>query len=222
MDGSSSQRQIARKDSPVEFATSPSKTKKPTRGRQKRTIQSDDAHRQIAWTNEEEIVLCKGWVYVSENNGVSNTRMDAGFWCEVLQYMESKTKQYGRRTYDMVNGKWKMVRPAVVRFCGVYGNVMRRLQEDGASDEDYYVRALVDYETETVTTFKLRHCWDILKGSPKWMQSEVPKFSAKSREGSKRYKTSWSSSFNTESGEASINLNANVGDDEEDEVQEIR
>ncbi|GKA64822.1 hypothetical protein Tco_0764529, partial [Tanacetum coccineum] len=58
--------------------------------------------------------------------------------------------------------------------------------------------------------------------SPKWMQSEVPKFSAKSREGSKRYKTSWSSSFNTESGEASINLNANVGDDEEDEVQEIR
>nr|GEX00468.1 hypothetical protein [Tanacetum cinerariifolium] len=37
-----------------------------------------------------------------------------------------------------------------------------------------------------------------------------------------RDKTSGSSSFNTESVEASINLNVNVGDDEEDEVKEIR
>nr|GEW38546.1 hypothetical protein [Tanacetum cinerariifolium] len=62
--------------------------------------------------------------------------------------MESKTKHYGRRTYDMVNIKWKTVRPDMVRFCGVYGNVKHR--------------------------------------------------------------------------KASINLNANVGDDKEDEVQEIR
>ncbi|GJZ04022.1 hypothetical protein Tco_0537297 [Tanacetum coccineum] len=146
--------ETAREDSPVEVVTSPPKTKKPIRGRQKRTIQSDDAPWQIAWTNAEKIALCKGWVYVSENSSVGNTRKDAGFWCEVLQYMESKTKQ-------------------------------RSSNESGASDEDYYARAL-------------------------------------SKEGSKRYKTSGSSSFNTESGEASINLNANVGDDEEDEVQKIQ
>ncbi|GKG13167.1 hypothetical protein Tco_0350127, partial [Tanacetum coccineum] len=45
-----------------------------------------------------------------------------------------------------------------------------------------------------------------------------PKFAAKSKGGSKRNKSSGSSSFNTESVKASINLNANVGDDEEDEV----
>nr|GEW48881.1 hypothetical protein [Tanacetum cinerariifolium] len=55
------------------------------------------------------------------------------------------------------------------------------------------------------------------------METEVPKLLAKSREGSeKRYKTSGSSSFNTEFGEASINLNADVGDDEEDEMHEIQ
>ncbi|GJX64051.1 hypothetical protein Tco_0298394 [Tanacetum coccineum] len=190
----SSFQEIAREDSPVEVATSPPKMKKPTRGRQKRTIQSDYAPRQIVWTNEEEIVLCIGWVYVFENSSVGNTRKDAGFWSKVLQYMERKTKQYGRRTYDM---------------------------ESGASDEDYYARALVDYEAKTGTTFKLRHFWEVLKCSPKWIQSKVPKFSAKSGGGSKRYKSSGSSSFNTEYGEASINLNAIVGDDEEDEVQEI-
>ncbi|GJR17031.1 hypothetical protein Tco_0965558 [Tanacetum coccineum] len=141
--------------------------KKPTRGRQKRTIQSDDAPRQTAWTHEEEITLCKGWVEVPENSMLGNTRKDVGFCCAVLQYMESKIKQYGRQT----------------------------LKESGASDAYYYARVIMDYEAETGTTFKLRHCWEILKDSPKWMQK---------------------------SGEASINLNANVGDNDEDEVQEIR
>ncbi|GKE14115.1 hypothetical protein Tco_1421692 [Tanacetum coccineum] len=40
--------------------------------------------------------------------------------------------------------------------------------------------------------------------------------------GSKRYKSYGSSTFNTESGVASINLNTNVGDNDEDEGQEIR
>ncbi|GKD53508.1 hypothetical protein Tco_1286895 [Tanacetum coccineum] len=90
--------------------------------------------------------------------------------------MERKTKQYGRRAYDMVYEKWKTVSPSMVRFCGVYGNVMRRAQESGAEDEDYFER------------------------------------------GSKRHKSSGFGSFNTESGEASINLNTNVDDNDEDEV----
>ncbi|GKA38640.1 hypothetical protein Tco_0731191 [Tanacetum coccineum] len=116
-------------------------------------------------------------------------RKDVGFWTEVLEYMEIKTKMYGRQTYDMVYGKWKTVRPYMVRFCGVCGNVMRMAQDSGAGDEDYYNRALLDYEAETG-----------------------------SGEGSdNRYKTFGSSSFNIESGEASINMNVDVGDDDEDE-----
>ncbi|GKC26748.1 putative reverse transcriptase domain-containing protein [Tanacetum coccineum] len=115
-----------------------------------------------------------------------------------------------------------MVRPTVVRFCGVYDNVMRRAHESGAEDEDYFNRALMDYQDETGTMFKYRHCWENLKNSPKLKQSEFPKFAAKSGGGSKRYKSSGSSSFNIESEEASINLNTNVGGNDEDEVQEIR
>nr|GEZ34469.1 hypothetical protein [Tanacetum cinerariifolium] len=42
-----------------QVATSPLKTKKPTRACQKRMIQRDDAPRQIAWTTKEEIALAK-------------------------------------------------------------------------------------------------------------------------------------------------------------------
>nr|GEV00804.1 hypothetical protein [Tanacetum cinerariifolium] len=109
---------------------------------------------------EEEIALCKGWVHAP-----------------------------GRRTYDMVNKKWKTVRPNVARFCGVYVNVVRRVQASGAGDEDYFAMALLDYEAEHRMSFTLCHC---------------------------------GSSSNTESGDASINLNVHVGNDEEDGVKELR
>nr|GEU71933.1 hypothetical protein [Tanacetum cinerariifolium] len=163
----------AHEESPVEVATSSSKTKKPTRGRFKAMMHPGRLHRH----------------------------MRKKFRCAKGGLMYPKT---------------------TCLFCGVYGNVMRRLQESGASDANYYARALMDYEAEIGTAFKLHHCSEILKDSPKWMQSELPKFAAKSGGGSKRYKSSGSSSFNTNSEEASINLNANVGDDDEDVVQEIR
>ncbi|GJT36023.1 hypothetical protein Tco_0926442 [Tanacetum coccineum] len=183
----SSFKEITRETSPVEVMGEPSNSNsKPTRGHQNRMVQNEDAPRQIAWTNAEEILLCKGWVHVSESSKLGNTRKDAGLWTEVLHYMESKTKLYCHQTYDEVNKKWKTVRPNMVWFCGVYGNVMRRAQE--SRDEDYYNRALFDYEAGN-----------------------------QSAEGTdKRYKTYGSSPFNTESGEASINSNVDVGDDEEE------
>nr|GEX61573.1 hypothetical protein [Tanacetum cinerariifolium] len=92
-----------------------------------------------------------------------NARKKDAFWCEVLAYIESKTKQEGRRTYDMVVGKCKTVRPAMVRFCEVYGNVMRMAQQSGTGDENYVKRAMIHYQDETGVPFKFRHCWDVLK-----------------------------------------------------------
>ncbi|GKD40207.1 hypothetical protein Tco_1260414 [Tanacetum coccineum] len=62
-------------ESPVEqVATSPTKKKKATRNRQKRTIESDDAPWQTPWTTEEEIALAKGWLAISENSKHGNAR----------------------------------------------------------------------------------------------------------------------------------------------------
>ncbi|GJZ96617.1 putative reverse transcriptase domain-containing protein [Tanacetum coccineum] len=185
-------------ESPVEqVATSPTKKKKATRNRQKRQVQTDDAPRQTAWTTEEEIALAKGWRAISENSERGNTRKKDSFWVEVMEYIESKTKQECRRTYDMVVGKWKVVRPVVVRFCGIYSNVMRMAQESRAEDEDYIQKAMSQISRDSISNFN--------QGS---------------QGSSKRHKSSGSSSFNAESGDASINLNNTV--DDEDDVQEIR
>nr|GFB47016.1 hypothetical protein [Tanacetum cinerariifolium] len=105
--------------------------------------------------------------------------------------MESKTKAHGLRMYDMVNRKWKTLRPNVARFLGVHANVMRQAQTSGAKDEDYFPTTLLDYEAK------------------------------RGKKYAKRYKTSRSSSFNTKTRNGSINKNVDAGEDEEDEVQEL-
>nr|GFB47065.1 hypothetical protein [Tanacetum cinerariifolium] len=112
-----------------QVATSPTKKKKTTRNHQKRSIQTNDAPRQTMWTTEEEVALAKGWRAISENSQHGNARKKDGIWCEVLAYIESKTKQEGRRTYDMVVGKWKSVCLAVVRFCGHFQTSTNGLRE---------------------------------------------------------------------------------------------
>nr|GEY43035.1 hypothetical protein [Tanacetum cinerariifolium] len=118
------------------------------------------------------------------------------------------------------------------RFRGQQSKKLRRLKvglpflktarmESGAGDEDYIQRAMIHYEIDTGIPFKLYHCWKILKDCPKWQEIALPKFSTGS-EGSKRHKLFGSSSFNTKSWEASINLNTNVGDNDEDDVQEVQ
>ncbi|GKD41644.1 gamma-glutamyltranspeptidase 1 [Tanacetum coccineum] len=99
---------------------------------------------------------------------------------------------------------------------------MRMGPESGAGDEDYVQRAMIHYQIDTGIPFKLRHCWEVLKDHPKWQEIAIPTFNTGSEGSSKRHKSTGSSSFNTESGEASINLNSNVGDNDEDDVQEIR
>nr|GEU63117.1 hypothetical protein [Tanacetum cinerariifolium] len=53
----------------------------------------------------------------------------------------------------------------------------------------------------------------------KWWEQVVPKYSYPND--AKKSKTSGSSSFNTESNDASFNLNFDAGDEDENEVQEI-
>nr|GEX67911.1 hypothetical protein [Tanacetum cinerariifolium] len=119
-----------------QVVTLPTK-KKATRAHQKRTFKRDDAPQQTVWTAEEEIALAKGWLSISENSNHGNERRKAGFWCEVLQYIKSKTKQHDHRTYGMVCGKWKTVHPSVIRFCEIYNNVICMARESGAGEADY-------------------------------------------------------------------------------------
>ncbi|GKD20952.1 hypothetical protein Tco_1222655 [Tanacetum coccineum] len=123
-----------------------------------------------------------------------------------------------RQTYDMVNGKWKTVRPKVAQICGVYHNVTRRALS-GSGDGDYTHLALLKYQAKSEVLFTLTHCWAELKDCEKWNEVEILDFEANEQENKKRYKSSESNSFNTtQSSYGSFNLNMHAVDDEEEDA----
>ncbi|GJZ63868.1 putative reverse transcriptase domain-containing protein, partial [Tanacetum coccineum] len=81
---------------------------------------------------------------------------------------------------------------------------------------------MIHYEHEIGVPFRYHHCWDVLKDSLKFQEITFPNFNQGSEGSSKRHKSTGSSSFNTESREANINLNTTVGDNDDDDVQKIR
>ncbi|GJZ37167.1 hypothetical protein Tco_0583358 [Tanacetum coccineum] len=85
----------AREDSPVEARdTLPPKTKsKPTRGRQKRTIENEDAPRQTAWTNAVENE--EGY-----DVGCRTYDMVNGIWKRSWEGSDKRYKTYGSSSFN--------------------------------------------------------------------------------------------------------------------------
>ncbi|GKD46870.1 hypothetical protein Tco_1271515 [Tanacetum coccineum] len=48
--------------------------------------------------------------------------------------------------------------------------------EGGTRVENYVQWEMIHYQAETGLPFKFRHCWDVLKDSPKWKEIVFPNF----------------------------------------------
>ncbi|GJT14841.1 hypothetical protein Tco_0873547 [Tanacetum coccineum] len=130
----------AREDFPVEVAALPlaPAQPKPSRRCQNISTQNEEAPCCTAWTNEEEIALCKGWVHVSKDSDVGKARKECGFWTEEMEYDAPERGS--------------------VLWSAHY--IKCRAQTSVAGDEDYYATTLVDCEAEFGVSFILRHCWE--------------------------------------------------------------
>ncbi|GKE74038.1 hypothetical protein Tco_1536079, partial [Tanacetum coccineum] len=109
---------------------------------------------------------------------LGNTRKDIGFSIDVLEHMQ-KNYNVTRQIYDMVNEKWKTVRPKVAQF-----NVTRR-EVSGVVDGDYTEKELLEYQVEDRVPFTLLHVWAELKDCSKWKEVKLLDFEAKRQEKNK-------------------------------------
>ncbi|GKB95261.1 hypothetical protein Tco_0981398 [Tanacetum coccineum] len=71
------------------------------------------------WIPQEEVVLCRAWVDVSENSVDENAKKAAWFWTEVITYFQKEMRE-AKRSYDTVICKWKnMILSNVSQFCAM-------------------------------------------------------------------------------------------------------
>ncbi|GJY80156.1 hypothetical protein Tco_0492907 [Tanacetum coccineum] len=73
----------------------------------------------------EDTALCKSCVRISEDSVGASSRKEMGFWVAVMKHMHGTCEITKRQTYNMINDKWKTVRPKVATFCGVYDNTLQ-------------------------------------------------------------------------------------------------
>ncbi|GJW46437.1 hypothetical protein Tco_0078083 [Tanacetum coccineum] len=90
----------------------------------------------IPWTPKEETTLCKSWVRISEDSDVGNARKEKGFWVAVVKQMHATFLITKRRTYDMVNGKWKTMCPKVATFCEFMQDKEERMRKRYKSSDE--------------------------------------------------------------------------------------
>nr|GEX55658.1 hypothetical protein [Tanacetum cinerariifolium] len=181
-------------------------------------VEDDSPLEEVA---PEEVALCKAWVSVSKNSIEGNGKKASEFWTEVTEYFHKEMGEQ-KRSYDLVNCKWKnMIRPKVSQFCDIYNSVKDRHQS-GACDTTIYQEFEIKYRIIFNAPFALTDCWKILKDHSKWKKNEMPKFFKSKKSSSKKLRTSETTSQgNSDSTHIGLNLNDEVVDSEDVEAQEV-
>lgn len=87
--------------------TSPIKPKKPLRRATKAKAKGKEPEppkKVKPWSSSEEIVLCKAFIYVSENNKKGNNMNRHKFWEKVVPTLKKKLVQTGHTIRSCPNG----------------------------------------------------------------------------------------------------------------------
>ncbi|GJW13192.1 hypothetical protein Tco_0017325 [Tanacetum coccineum] len=81
------------------------------------------------WTKDEELLLAKCYIKISEDPNVGSKQKNEMFWYKVLdQYNEqAKRNKFPVRTKNMLTGKWTPMNREVGRFNSLVNETMERL-----------------------------------------------------------------------------------------------
>nr|GEX54682.1 hypothetical protein [Tanacetum cinerariifolium] len=142
-------------DSPIEEVEPVKPKRKYTRRRQ--PLKKSDKEFVKPWTTKEEVALCKALLSTSDDSIEGNGKQALGFWTEVTKYFHKEMVEQ-KRSYDLVNCKWKSrIRLKVSQFCEIYNSVKDRHQS-GSCDNIVYQEAELEYRTIYNAPFALTDC----------------------------------------------------------------
>ncbi|KAJ0702406.1 putative glutathione transferase [Helianthus annuus] len=189
---------------------------KSKRGRRSHKKKEKDEPRRtkntIKWTKEEEFMLIRAWLDISEDEETANFQTDPVFWDRVRALFFSTWGQGEHRDKDSISSKWTDINNKSHAFQEVYQRNYDT-RPSGESDVGVLMRTLEEFE-RTKCPFTYYNCWDLLRKSPKW--ALVNPMTSSSRRRAKRSKKSSSIDPSTLTSDAcNVDLNEVVDVDEE-------
>lgn len=123
------------------------------------------------WTSDEDELLCRAWIAVSEDP-LSGTGQKAGkFWRRIHDFYISEVADGdNERNEAALTSRWNSIRASVSKFCGYFDKV-KTTEHSGWSPEMYVDEARRLWKLQSVkgSEFGFQTCWEYLKTQRKWM-----------------------------------------------------
>ncbi|CAH1413012.1 unnamed protein product [Lactuca virosa] len=119
------------------------------------------------WSREEEILLAKAWLHISEDSIKGTAQRDKEFWQRINTYYQSSNTTGTIRAQTNLKTHWHYMNPLVVAFNQIY-LVSKSQHLSGCSDEDLKKGAFEHNSARYSTDFRHDHIWNLVKNEPKW------------------------------------------------------
>ncbi|ETV76966.1 hypothetical protein H257_09374 [Aphanomyces astaci] len=125
------------------------------------------------FTVHEQIQLCQAWLRVSLDPVVGNDQTASNFFGRVAEAFNSNS-ECTQRTGESLNIHWRdTINKQVACFASAL-KLSKSIVRSGYNNEQYLADAHEYYKAQKwnkkQASFRLMHCWEILKDQPKWMR----------------------------------------------------
>nr|GEW03051.1 hypothetical protein [Tanacetum cinerariifolium] len=120
----------------------------------------------LRWLADEEKLLAKYFVAVSEDCNVGKSQSGDTFWYWVMN--EFNRLNFKKRNKDTLTSKWHTMNHNCQKFNAIYKRCVR-LSKSGENQLDVMKRARTIYRDENKNTpFNLEDVWEVLRAHSKW------------------------------------------------------
>lgn len=121
-----------------------------------------------AWTEDEEVMLARAWVAVSEDCEAGNTQSKAHFWETIRVVFHKNLGREFYRSKDTLTTKFRVVNGYANKFNGLFVNFMGQ-RESGESNQDILKKAFSVYQHDNKDKlFRHMAFWEVVHQYLRW------------------------------------------------------
>ncbi|KAI3817012.1 hypothetical protein L1987_10799 [Smallanthus sonchifolius] len=128
---------------------------------------------RIKWPPGDEVLLTKGYIYVSEDPIIDNNQNNAQYWGRIADYYNGERPEVPRIAHNL-RSHWHHIKTKVNRFNDLYLQAKSRYKS-GWSDDQYIHEAKLEYindpSNKSSNPFTYEHVWRVIKDRPKYDSS---------------------------------------------------
>ncbi|XP_038698850.1 uncharacterized protein LOC119996334 isoform X1 [Tripterygium wilfordii] len=125
------------------------------------------------YTVQEDLILIAAWEHTSEDAITGTDQAKEQYWIRVWREYSENAKSYPPRSDKSIVNRFSVIRTKCLKFSGIVQSI-ENAHPSGMGEKDKLNEALKTWALEEKEkSFKLLHCYNVLKNSHKWMTEVV-------------------------------------------------